>query len=368
MAGLRGVVSYSVLGALFGWLLSACQAPPAGPVTSSHTKVEQRELSDRLSLDLPEAWGGQVRCGPQGCLLGVVEHERNAIVVHQLLPDRTSRFIASHKVPYHPDSAIWLSDDLLAAAVEDSGGVDIFRLSGGKLHKLQTIPAGFGPRDVVLVESEGGRYRMVATPYIGSDVTWMDWQVGGAEPAGVQRSRWCKSPWHPVKVSKLPQTAGGGLAVACLDDRSVVAVSGENWMAAPKVLAQFKVVPRQVKQSPSGRWLYVALETGERNARIDLQTGELQWIPASLEGSVSVEFLSEDLVIWGEDSRVRLQRIGAAGAVLESKELRTSGFSTSLQLLDIDGDQHMDLVVLNSAGARADVIFGPLWDKALQRP
>lgn len=345
-------------------LLSACQTRPLEQKDLSATRVEQ-EIG-RITLDLPEGWGGQVRCGSQGCLLGAVEHERNAVVVHKLLPNRSSQLLHTHAVPYHPDSVIWLSDELLAAAVEDSGGVDIFRFTGGKLNKLQTIPAGFGPRDVFLVSAAGGGYRLLATPYIGNDVVWMEWRDGVGESPRVQRSRWCQSPWHPVRVSMLPQSAGGGIAVACLDDRRVVAVPDDNLMATPRVLATFNVVPRQVKPSPSGRWLYVALETGDRNARINMQTGELQWIPASRMGAVSVEFLSEDLVMWGEDGRVRLQRISETGTVLESRDLSTSGFSTSLQLVDLDGDHHLDLVVLNSAGTKADVIYGPLWDKAVQ--
>ena len=85
-------------------------------------------------------------------------------------------------------------------------------------------------------------------------------------------------------------------------------------------------------------------------------------------GAVSVALLADDLVVWGEDSRLRLQRIDAKGAVVETRELATSGFSTGLQLVDLDGDQELDLMVLNSSGKRADVIYGPLWDAAAQRP
>lgn len=209
---------------------------------------------------------------------------------------------------------------------------------------------------------------MLATPYIGSEVVWMDWQERAPGQAQVRRSRWCKSPWHPAKVTRLPKAQSGGVVVACLDDRRVIAVPSDNLTGAPRVLASFSAVPRQVRPSPSGRWLYVALETGGRNARIDMETGELQWIEASPMGSVSVALLADDLVIWGEDSRLRLQRIDAKGAVLETRELATSGFSTGLQLVDLDGDKQLDLVVLNSTGKRADVLYGPLWDAAAQRP
>ena len=60
--------------------------------------------------------------------------------------------------------------------------------------------------------------------------------------------------------------------------------------------------------------------------------------------------------------------LDAQGQVLETRELRTSGYSTSLELQDIDGDGHQDVLVLNSAGKRADVIYGPLWDSAQVKP
>lgn len=360
--GTRVTIICMVAAAMIG-----CQTRQQSEVQDAPT-VSRAVDAGRLVLDLPQAWGGEVRCSAQGCLLGAVEHERNTVVLHRLEPNKTSRLLFSFPVLYHPDSATWLADDVLAAAVEDGAGVDIFRVVEGKLVKLLTIPVGFGPRDVMVVEGSNGRYRLLATPYVGNEVVWIDWEDGASNASAIHRSPWCNAPWHPVKVSQLPHASTGGIAVACLDDRRVVAVSDDNQLAPPKVLATFSAVPRQVRPSPSGRWLYVALETGARNARIDMHTGELQWIAASPNGSVSVAPLSDDLVAWGEDSRVVLQQLDASGGVKESKELATSGFSTSLQLLDVNADSILDLIVLNSSGTKADVIYGPLWEKASRRP
>ncbi|RZJ62697.1 MAG: VCBS repeat-containing protein [Acidovorax sp.] len=355
-----------------GSVLAACQTQPqnvaAQNVAPKSSAAAGAGDSGRLQLDLPDAWGGDVRCGAQGCLLGAVEHEKNTVVVHKLESNRTSRLLSKFSVPYHPDSAAWLADDVLAAAVEDGSTVDIFRLIDGKLVKIQSVTVGFGPRDVTVIDANAGRYRLLATPYSGTRVAWIDWQDGASGDAQVRQSTWCKSPWHPTKVSQLPKMKGGGIAVACLDDRRVVAVPESDPMATPTVLATFNAIPRRAAPSPSGRWLYVGLETGSRNARIDMQTGELQWIAASPNGSVSVVAMSDDLVIWGEDSRLVMQRLDAQGAVLESGELPASGFSTDLQVLDVDGDGALDVVVLNSAGTKSDVIYGPLWEKALKRP
>lgn len=363
-----------MLGVVLGALLGGCQTQPrnvAGQVVTPKAVASGAGATadkGRLQLDLPDAWGGDVRCSKLGCLLGAVEHEKNTVVVHRLETNRTSRLLSKFSVPYHPDSVAWLEDDVLAAAVEDGSTVDLFRLVDEKLVKLQGVTVEFGPRDVTVIKAAAGRYRLLATPYSGNKVAWIDLPDGVAGAAKVTQANWCKSPWHPAKVTRLPKMSGGGVVVACLDDRRVVAVPDSNLMATPIVLATFNAIPRRAAPSPSGRWLYVGLETGSRNARIDMQTGELQWIAASPNGSVSVVALADDLVLWGEDGRLVMQRLDAQGAVLESGELLASGFSTDLQVIDVDGDGALDAVVLNSAGTKSDVIYGPLWEKALQRP
>src|SRR3989344_4229965 len=105
-----------------------------------------------------------------------------------------------------------------------------------------------------------GQYKFLATPYSGKEVSWIDWHEDNRQAATSKKTRWCEAPWHPVRVSKLPGTQGGGIAVACLDDRKVVAVSDADLLATPRVLASFAAIARQARPSPSGHWLYVSLE------------------------------------------------------------------------------------------------------------
>lgn len=352
-------------GVALSMLLGGCQ-------TQTKVVVEASKLQAPVSaegstaIDLPDAWGGQVRCSPSGCLLGAVEHEESTVVLHRLSA-RTSQLLDRQKVAYHPDSAVWLADDLLAAAVETSASIDVFRVAGDKLTRIAQLPVGFGPRDVMVVNAQPGRYRLLATPYKGQGVAWIDWQEN-PDAVKVAQSQWCEAPWHPVRVSRLPNMTGGGIAVACLDGKQVVSVSDKDLLAPPKVLATFNSIARQARPSPSGQWLYVALETGGRNARINMDNGELQWIAAPPTGAVSVAPLADDLVIWGDDGQLTLQRLDVKGAVLETRGLPTTGFSTSLQLVDVDGDGQLDIVVLNSSGKRSGVVYGPLWERATPRP
>ena len=113
--------------------------------------------------------------------------------------------------------------------------------------------------------------------------------------------------------------------------------------------------------------MYVALETGRRTVRMNMDSGELQYLASPLTGAVSVAPISDDIVIWGEADSLYLHRYDAAGDVQETRWLRSSGFPTELQLIDLDGDGELDLLILNSAGKVSDVYYGPLWDKALER-
>lgn len=362
--------SFRLLAVLGFWGLAGCQMQPvsvegggAPPVKAPVTQG----ASDRTAIDAHMVWGGEVRCFAKGeCRFVLVEHEEGRVVLHQL-SGRTSRQLDRQPVAYHPDSAVWLSDTLVAAAVEATGSLDIFRVEGERLVRIHQAVVGFAPRDVVLVSASQGQYKMLATPYSGKNVAWIDWHEDNRQAAVSKAVRWCEAPWHPVRVTKIPGTASGGFAVACLDDRKVVAVSDTDLLATPRVLATFGAIARHARPSPSGQWLYVALETGARNARINMQTGELQYIQSPLTGSVAVAPLSDDLVVWADDGKMYLQRLDADAKVLETRWIKTSGFSTGLQLIDVDGDGERDLVVLNSVDSVVDVIYGPVWDRAVER-
>lgn len=320
--------------------------------------------ANQITIPVPVAWGGQVRCRDGACLLAAVEHEESMVVLHRITGRKTAELDRA-KVAYHPDSAAWLEDDLLVAAVEATNSLDVFRVKGDRLERLQQIKVGLPPRDVMVVKADNHRYTLLATPYGGKEVAWvMDWAVADAQAPTVKKVAWCEAPWHPVRLPKAPGVDGPAIGAACLDGRRLVAVPESNLLAAPQVLAKFPAVSRNARPSPSGKWAYVSLETGARNARVDMETGELQWINSPLTGSVSVAPLEDDLVVWGEDRELYLQRLDAKGEVLETRWYAVSGFATSLQLIDVDHDGERDLIVYNSGGEVIDVVYGPLWSGA----
>ena len=364
-------------------VLAACQATGSDSGPRATESVQPIKV-DRLALDVPDAWGGEVRCTIMaGCRLLAVEHETSMLVLHQLEPGRTSRLLDKQKLAYHPDGAAWLADDLVVASVEASQSLDVYRVEGERLRLLEQITVDIPPRDVVVVSAEQGRYRLLATPYSRKEVVWVDYAPGepATQPAAkgttrVTRSTWCEAPWHPVRVGRAPGAPAGGVAVACLDEQRVLFVPSHDLLGTPQVLlkvpGEHRIVSRQARVSPSGGWLYVALELGERNLRIDMDSGAFQWIAAPTPGAVSVLPLADDLVVWGFDSSLYLQRLNPQGEVLETRWLEVGGFPTGLQLQDVDGDGEGDLIVLNSAllpkkKTGVEVIYGPLWERAQVR-
>ena len=360
-------------------VLAACQSLPGNQQPdAAGTVASAAPGPQRMALDVPTPWGGELRCGTLGCRLVAVEHEPSTVVLHQVGPGRgVSRLLDRQKVAYHPDSAVWLADDLVAAAVEETTSLDIFRVQGERLVPVEQIKVGFAPRDLIVVQADNGRYQLLATPYRGTGVAWVDYAPGrtGPDRVKVTTRSWCKTPWHPVPVSRAPGAPAGGLAVACLDGQEVSFLPHTDLRGAPRTLLKVpstsRIVPRQARPSPSGRWLYVALETGARNLRIDMDSGAFQWIAAPVQRATSVLPLQDDLVIWGDDLWLYFQRLDEQGQVLETRWLPVGGFPTGLQLLDVDGDGVDDLVVLNSAilpdRKAVEIIYGPLWEQAQPR-
>lgn len=355
-------IAFSVLA------LTACQGAGSAPSsTSSPTPPADAKPRgpDHITFPAPMAWGGEARCMADGCKVVYVEHEAGQVVLKQFQGRKVVE-LDRKPVAYHPDSAKWLTDDWVVAAVEKDQTLDLFSVSAGRLTPHAQIRVPFAPRDVVVLEHKGGTFTLLATPYSGKGIAVVRWTVG-AKTADVKPVQWCEAPWHPAVVERAPQAGGLGAVVSCLDDKKLLYVSAKDWTAKPTELAQFKVVARQARPSPTGKWTYVALEVGEQNARVNMDTGETQYLASPPGGAVSVLALEDDLVIWGGASSLYLQRLDPVGKVLETKWLPASGFPTNLQLIDLDGDGQRDLLILNSADDVADVFYGPLWDRALEK-
>jgi hypothetical protein len=344
--------------------LSACQG--AGDAAPPALGVGTPPASAHLTFPAPDAWGGEARCMADGCKVILVEHETGNLVLRRFQNGEVAE-LSRHPLAYHPDSAKWLTDEWVVTAVEAGRTIEFFNIREGKLirHAIAEVP--FAPRDVTVLDSAGDSFTLVATPYNGKQVAVLEWRLGSKE-ARVAPVDWCEEPWHPARVERAPRGAGPGAVVACRRDFRLLHVSARNWTAPPVELARVGNVARQARPSPSGKWVYVALEIGQRNARINMDTGEMQYLAAPhAPGNISVVPLSDDLVVWGGATSLALQRLDAEGKPLETRWLRASGFPTNLQVLDLNGDGERDLLILSSSGELADVYLGPLWERALEK-
>lgn len=339
---------------------SACQMQPASIDDQNNYSKPPKES---IKIEAPFAWGGEGRCSALGCLLGLVEHENNMVAVHKI-QGNTSTVLGKVPVGYHPDSAFWIDDEYLGAAVEFSQSLDIFKIQTNKIEKIAEHQFSFRPRNGLLVEKANEEYTLLAVPYSGSKIGWVKFNINNKTEVKTTETTWCEAPWHPSLVDYYPGGGKKAVAVACRGDGHIIAapVYGDNWPI--KTLATFKDVPRQVKPSPSGKWLYVSLELNEYNARINMLTGAVQKIKIPGNGSFSVAPISDDFVAWGVSNKIYLQKINDDGEVMEQRFLATSGFSSDLKKYDINKDGYDDLIVFNSNNEFVDILFGPLWDRA----
>lgn len=351
--------------ALFISALAGCGVGSVGG-SDDGAVIQTNGNGHAQSIESPEAWGGDMRCTTQGCQLALVEHELGNLVVYDVSRDRL-RLVDKHKLAYHPDYVIWLNDKVLVAAVEITTSLEIFHLENERLIHRARINLGFQPRHVKLISESNRVYQLLATPYSGTDVAWVSWDDVNNKVLSLTKDRWCAAPWFPKIAPKIPQENISGLVVACRDDGVVLSIAGllsEPATMKKKQLGHFPQVPSMVTVSPDLKWIYVALETRSKNARISTETGAIQWLDATPEGSVAVTVLPDETVVWAEDGRLKLDRYDADGKTLETRWHKTSGFSTALQLVDIDRDNNLDILVLNSGGLRSDIIYGPLWHSA----
>lgn len=373
MNSLFGLVGY--LGRQSFWLavpilaiaLVACRPTS---VDTSPQAVTDTDGPQRLILEVEGAWGGEVRCLEDGsCRLGAVEHNGDAVSVYELR-GRLGELIGRQEVAHHPDSAVWLDDETLIAAVEVSRSLDVFRvLDDGGIEPAGQIPLDIAPRTVRLLppQAESGipAHRLVVAPYSGSTVNYVEWStIQSAEDAAVVSAKWCGTPWYPSVVERAPRHSEElGVAVACYDERRVIWMPQSALLKPAEELAVFEGVPRQVKPSPDGRWLYVAIELFGQNARIDMDSGEVQMLHHPEPSTFSVAPFADDYVIWGGDLLLSLQKFDSDGQVIETRWLPAAGVVEDIQLVDIDGDGEQDLVVFG-AEEEVEILFGPLWDSA----
>lgn len=316
-------------------------------------------IGQEFSFPAPQAWGGDVRCANNRCRLVFVEHEEGALVLAELNA-REAKLMDRQPLAYHPDSAAWINDQWVVAAVEAGGTLDFFEVRSDKLVRQAQIPIGFSPRDVTLARSQADTHTFIATPYGGSDVAVVKWSEG-QRAAEVQKVKWCKTPWHPVKVSRTPNGGPAGFVTACLDDKRVIFVPEGDLTAAPVTLASFKAPPRNVGVTPSGKWLYVALEVTGTSVRIDMDTGVLQPVEAAPSGSLSVAAIDDTTVVWGGLRTLEFRKYDVSGQVLNAHTLRSSGFPGWMRWMDLNRDGEPELLILHASGPTGKVMVGPVW-------
>lgn len=344
-------------------VLSACGG--GGALVSQGSRV--------MSIPSPDLWGGQVRCtAPNRCRLVAVEHSDNNVVVYDL-SQAEARLTDRVGAGFHPDDAIWLDDSHVAVAVEVDAALHILQVSAqGTLTLLREIRLPFPTRNVYAWPAQEGGWWLLAVPYGGNKVAWVRWSPTDNKAINpIIEQQWCDTPWR-VRSTYTTSSAGqrlSGLLAACYPEQQILyAPLLKEQMSAQQIhtlqfstLKRFDARVRDIRPTPDGRYWYATMDLGQKTSRYDTVTQQWQWLENHKEGAGSVAPLNASTVAWGwRDGSVTIVQYNDDGTPRSEKILENTGFPETLQWLDVDADGVMDLVVLNSIGAKSAIHYAPL--------
>lgn len=351
-----------------GLLLGGCAG--SGGQADKSAETPQALPGERVQQGV-SVWGGAVGRYAGRNLFALVLHDRNAMAVYEVMPDRKLRQIGANlSVGYHPDGLAYLGDGRFALTVEGERQLQIWRVQGEHVTRERVIEEPFAGRDVVAADLDGdGRLDLILSPYRGGELAlyWGEEGGGFSEP---QRLKTGETPWHPRvldwngdgRVDFVWGALDGGLVEVALN-------RGARRFDLTTLSNEVGLTPRQAGVGDfdgDGRSDVVyALELG-RAARLLLNRGsapaERVDIPAPAWGYVSAEILEEGTVLLGEEKRVLIGRRQSGSWAY--RELPAGSLPSPLIVADLDGDGVKDLLICNSAADGATVYFGPLWEQA----
>ncbi len=326
------------------------------PVYFVHATVAS-DQTQWLKIPARNTWDGDVVCHENRCRILVVEHSDSFFAVHEVNGRQVKKI---DRVPagFHPDSAKWINHTHFVGAIEIPSVLRYYRLDSTAIEQLAEVAVDFQPRYVhLLTAADQPTVKLMLTPYRGRRVAVVELDTrSGTFADTVVYHETCETPWHPVNLPA--ESHEWRVAVGCLDDKRLVQIESQSGVISTQTLYEFRHVPRSLYVD--NEYLYIALELGGYVARENMRTGQRQMLKAPRWGAFAVAKLEDDVFVWGEDDRVFIQKYDAKGEVLCQDELPTSGMSTTLRIVDLDGDGEKDLVVFNSTGRHVDIHFGPL--------
>lgn len=320
------------------------------------------------------AWGGAVSRKGEFSYVAVALHSENELGVWRVGNDRgVARLGVGLDTGYHPDGVATWSEDVFVVAVEGIRRIQFWQLSSDVPVKIVDFEAPFPVRDVLVADLDGdGHKDLLLSPYRGSRLAVLWGQDGEYRFSEAQYLEGAQSGWHPIAVdwtgNGLPDLIWGEL------DSGVVRIARNTGDRRFEVVPLHEVTgttPRQVAFGYFGDdrrpVLAVAVEIGDVELLFpDMQEAgslEVKKIKAPGLGYVSVAVMADGTIALGEEGRVMLLR--QTGDGWEKRQIQAFSMPAPLDVADVDGDGHDDLVVYHSSGTDGTLIhFGPLWDKA----
>lgn len=352
---------------LLSWsLLTGCGTggEPHAPAPTIVDEAVVAIPADRL-------WGGELRCRADGCWLFAIEHEKGATILHRIAR-RTIEARATAPTAYHPDGARWIDDRYAVAAVEESQSLDIFDTAQQQLTRVAQARVPFAPRNVAVWPAAGGRYWLLALPYAGRQVAWWEWDPAQGLVNEPLVQTWCDEPWYvdawKASSAALPLP---GVLVACnaaqvvgyVPLKNVAPSRADVAQATWQLLRTFPYRSRQLRLTPSQRYLYVTQDLGAQVARMDTKTGVWSSLAHPSERASSVAPLDDRRVAWGGDRAIHLVEYDDRGHVRAHRAIPFEGYVEQLQWYDIEGMGSPALLALDLSATASRVLFDVRWPK-----
>lgn len=346
---------------------------------ASASEVSQ-SATERLELRVNNPWSVAAMNfrDDDGGLIAAVSHSDNYLAVWSVDKLRKTEALAKAEVGFHPDHVSWVDWDRdgnpheLLVTVEGLSRVQIWKYGERKLTKLQEIPVTDPPRTAKITDFDAdGNLDLVLGPYTGDRLTTL-WNDGNSFTQGfISAGQW---PSYPAIADwnrdGRPDIVWSAWQEGCV---SVALNQGKREFDVRELRPAGPGSPRQVTagdvDGDGYPDLVVPLEVGGgalivyNDTHGEAKQTEMIAAPVAGFSSAAVD----------DPVDVSMLALSAAGIEIlarkisdewQLKQFEVPAIAADPQFADVDGDNELDLIFANSGGKSADIIFGPLWDKA----
>lgn len=351
--------------------------------TQTAGEIPAAQTKSRLDVPVSQPWSITHTTLPDGrVLLATASHNKDYLEIYELSRDRKlTRLAHEGGTGYHPDGLRWADTDRLYVCGEGTSTVQRWAFDEKGLRKESSQVVPYAPIHLWPGDLDGdGWTDLLVSPYSGNKLTLM-WGNGDNKEFTFQEIQAGKTPQY----ARIVDWNGDGKPDVIWSDYYDGSVQwakneGERKFAVAQLQPPGKGTPRQVEVGDmDGDGIpdvIMALETGKA-ARILLNDGkggvkgQLE-IPAPVYGYSGVGYAKidgEPLLSLSTNGTVYLVKPKDRHNLKsgwEFRSIKAGDIPQDMQFVDLDKDGQLDLLFVNLPDTKAQIYFGPVWERAEQ--